>query len=152
MISFIKRRFTNHAYFLFIPIMIVFFIFNILPLVISLILSFFKWSGGKNFEFLGIENYIFLLTEDTYFFKAANASLMILFFGVLPQHLIAVYNWSSEHRDVCVSLQKLRLKPGISWQLLKTQRNRDIQLVNGSLLIKKQPPHSVRIAGLTEMC
>ena len=70
----------------------------------------------------------------------------------IPQHLIAIYNWSSEHRDVCVSLQKLRLKPGISWQLLKTQRNRDIQLVNGSLLIKKQPPHSVRIAGLTEMC
>ncbi|MBN1413329.1 MAG: sugar ABC transporter permease [Spirochaetales bacterium] len=90
MITIIKRRFANHGFFLFIPIMIVFFIFNILPLVISLALSFFKWSGGKDFEFLGFENYIFLLTEDTYFVKAANASLMIFLFGVLPQHLIAI--------------------------------------------------------------
>ncbi|MHB9070832.1 MAG: glycoside hydrolase family 36 protein [Sedimentisphaerales bacterium] len=69
-----------------------------------------------------------------------------------PQHLIAVYNWDSEHRDVCVPLAKLKLKSGISWQLTKTRWNRDVQLVNGSLVIKKQPPHSVRIAGLTEIC
>ena len=72
--------------------------------------------------------------------------------GNTPQHLIAVYNWDSEHRDVCISLEELRLKSGISWQLTKTQRNRDVQLANGSLMVKKQPPHSVRIAGLTEIC
>ena len=67
-----------------------------------------------------------------------------------PQHLIGIYNWDIKHRDLCVPLTKLRLKPDVPWQLTKTQWNRDIQLVNDSLVIKNQPPHSIRIAGLTE--
>ncbi|MBN1410225.1 MAG: sugar ABC transporter permease [Spirochaetales bacterium] len=75
---------------LLLPIILIFVVFNLVPFIISFIISLFKDFGTKKSEFTGIETYKFLLTEDSYFRKGTFATLMILLFGVLPQHLIAL--------------------------------------------------------------
>ena len=52
------------------------------PLVTSLFYSFFEWKGGPNKTFIGIENYITLL-KDTTFWQAFGHNIYLVILCVI---------------------------------------------------------------------
>ncbi|MBN2440523.1 MAG: sugar ABC transporter permease [Spirochaetales bacterium] len=74
------------------PYFILFAIFGIFPILFALFLGFQKWSGtGINtMQFVGLKNFIFLIFEDSYFWKTLGTTGWLLIFGSLLQHLFAV--------------------------------------------------------------
>ncbi|MBN1410937.1 MAG: sugar ABC transporter permease [Spirochaetales bacterium] len=73
-----------------IPFMILFLTFFLIPIIYSLVLSFQKLGRGSTPpEFAGLQNYAFILTEDTYFWRSISATVFLLFMGTLLPHLFA---------------------------------------------------------------
>ena len=68
----------NHkmSYFLIAPFFIVFFIFTILPLAASTVLSFFYFDSLSMPEFIAFDNFMYLFVEDTLFLKALSNTLL----------------------------------------------------------------------------
>lgn len=62
------------------PFMIFFFLFSILPVLASMVLSFFDYDMVSTPIFTGFENYIRMFTEDEVLFKVLGTTLK---FGVL---------------------------------------------------------------------
>lgn len=58
------------------------------PLVTSLFYSFFEWKGGPNKTFIGIENYITLL-KDTTFWQAFGHNIYLVILCIIGQVGIA---------------------------------------------------------------
>lgn len=61
----------NEAYLFLLPSFLGFFLFVVLPVVASLALSFFDWNLLTAPKFVGISNYVQLLTRDSVFRKVA---------------------------------------------------------------------------------
>ena len=72
------------------PFYILFLIFGLFPLVFSFILSFFLWDGMSPMEFVGIENYKYVLT-DSWFWKSVFNTLVIFVLTTVPQHVISLF-------------------------------------------------------------
>ncbi|MBN2534494.1 MAG: sugar ABC transporter permease [Spirochaetales bacterium] len=74
------------------PYFILYAIFGVFPVFFALFLGFQKWSGmGINtMQFVGLKNFIFLLTEDIYFWKTLGNTGWLLIFGSLAQHIFAI--------------------------------------------------------------
>ncbi len=66
-----------------------------IPLVISVFLSFFKWSGFGSLKFTGVENYIRLLTTDTVFWKSLLNVLLLILVTIFFQNVLAFFLASS---------------------------------------------------------
>lgn len=58
------------------PAVILILLFIAYPIVQSLLLSFFKWPGYGEWEFIGIRNYIEMFTQDKIFYKALRNSMI----------------------------------------------------------------------------
>jgi len=66
------------AYAFIAPFYILFAIFGLFPMGMAVMLGFFKWRGGDALNFIGIDNYIHLLTPgNTYFYKALSQTLIM---------------------------------------------------------------------------
>jgi multiple sugar transport system permease protein len=79
-------------YFFISPFFLLFAVFGLFPIVFSLYLSFQIWNpvqGLGTMEFVGVENYVFLLT-DPWFWKSLYNTLWIAVVSGLPQHVIAI--------------------------------------------------------------
>lgn len=50
----------------------------IVPLIISVYFSFFKWSGGLNKSFIGLHNYVQLLQDGKFWFSFRNNVIITL--------------------------------------------------------------------------
>jgi ABC-type sugar transport system permease subunit len=74
------------------PFFILFCIFGIYPITYSILTSFFDWKlmGTKMPKFIGLGNYVNIFTKDPFFWKAMVNTLVLLFFGSIIQHLIAL--------------------------------------------------------------
>jgi ABC-type sugar transport system permease subunit len=59
-------------YFFITPFMVSFLIFFFLPAVYSLVLSFFQYKGYGNMRFVGLNNYVSLLTYKTFWLSIRN--------------------------------------------------------------------------------
>ena len=59
------------------------------PLVISLALSFVKWSGFGKMRFIGINNYIRLFTKDPLFFRSIWNVILLIIITICFQNVIA---------------------------------------------------------------
>ena len=57
----------------------------LLPIVQSLVLSFYKWDGITNMQFVGIDNYIKMFSADPTFWKAFVNQLVYLVICVVIQ-------------------------------------------------------------------
>lgn len=57
-----------------IPFMVTFFVFNILPILSSMTLSFFDYDMISNPSFIGVENYIRMFTGDKVFLKVIGTT------------------------------------------------------------------------------
>ncbi|MCR4588114.1 MAG: sugar ABC transporter permease [Lachnospiraceae bacterium] len=65
------------------PFYILFMVFGIFPMVAGLGLSFFRWDGLGSMHFIGMENYINLLT-DALFWKAVRNTVFIGIIAHIP--------------------------------------------------------------------
>lgn len=57
----------------------------LLPIIQSLVLSFFKWDGITDMQFVGIDNYVKMLSADSTFWKAFINQLVYLVICVVIQ-------------------------------------------------------------------
>jgi ABC-type sugar transport system permease subunit len=80
-------------YFFLAPFFILTAIFFVFPTLFSLFLSLSRWSGQGGFQtmkFTGLRNFLFLITQDTYWWKTLGTTAWLLVFGSLSQHFIAI--------------------------------------------------------------
>lgn len=61
------------------------------PILQSLVLSFFQWDGITDMEFVGIDNYVRMLTRDDIFWKAFSNALVYLVVCLFFQLGVALF-------------------------------------------------------------
>jgi cellobiose transport system permease protein len=88
-----KRRMRALKYlplYLFIaPFYILFVVFKLFPILFSLFLSFQKWDGIGPMQFIGLNNFTYLLT-DTHFWQAVGNTLIIWLMSTIPTLFLAL--------------------------------------------------------------
>ncbi len=74
------------------PFFVLFCIFGIYPIGYSIVTSFFDWKliGSSTPKFIGLGNYVNVLTVDPYFWRALFNTVVLLLTGSLLQHFFAV--------------------------------------------------------------
>jgi multiple sugar transport system permease protein len=75
------------------PFFILFLVFGLFPMIFSIYVSLTSWdaiSGLGGMKFVGLDNYIFLFTQDTAFWNSVKQTAYIALISGLPQHLIAI--------------------------------------------------------------
>ncbi|WP_404431696.1 carbohydrate ABC transporter permease [Sutcliffiella horikoshii] len=78
-------------YLFFVPGLIFYSIFFILPTISAVFYSFTDWDGlTTNFNFVGFENYTNLVTNDSIFIKAMTNNLKFMLFVVVFQTLFSL--------------------------------------------------------------
>jgi ABC-type sugar transport system permease subunit len=83
-----KRSARNGLYFIS-PSLIYFFLFWIFPLILAIYYSFTKWSVGQRPKFMGVKNYLDLIS-DPLFANAIRASAKITVLAVIGTMVIAL--------------------------------------------------------------
>ncbi len=84
------------------PFFILFLIFGLYPIAFSFYISFWRWTQAGPVEFVGLRNYVNLLTVDVFFGKSLMNTFWLLIFGSLTQHFIAI--------PLAIMLNDVRLK------------------------------------------
>jgi ABC-type sugar transport system permease subunit len=86
------KRMTAAPYVFIAPFFILFCIFGVYPIGYSIYSSFFNWKliGNTAPAFVGLGNYINVLTVDPYFGRAMINTLILLVTGSLLQHVFAL--------------------------------------------------------------
>lgn len=72
------------------PYIICYLVFNLYPTAYSFFISFFDWNGISEKEFVGLQNYIRLLTKDALFWKALGNTLKIIAISIPIQIFIGL--------------------------------------------------------------
>jgi ABC-type sugar transport system permease subunit len=74
------------------PFFILFLVFGAYPIGYSVVTSFYNWKliGSAAPTFIGFDNYVNVLTIDPFFWIAMINTVVLLVFGSLLQHVIAV--------------------------------------------------------------
>ena len=91
-----KTRKKNRARFMFAPytfiapFFVTFLIFSAFPIFYSLFLSFYSWNGIREMHYVGVDNYVFILTRDAVFWKALADTFIMNFASSIPQHILAL--------------------------------------------------------------
>ncbi|MBS4178259.1 carbohydrate ABC transporter permease [Lederbergia citrea] len=79
-----REIYKNKALYLFIsPFYILFIIFGLFPIIFSLYLSFQKWDGIGQMEFVGLKQFKYLLS-DNLFWQSVGNTFIIWFISTLP--------------------------------------------------------------------
>lgn len=81
------RRKTVIAYSFILPNLIGFFVFTFVPIIFSLFLSFCEWNSGGDIKFVGLQNFIYMFTEDKSFVTSLVNTLYFTV-GTVPVVLI----------------------------------------------------------------
>lgn len=86
-----QARRENRAGYLFAaPAILGFLLFALLPILISLVASITDWNMLSAPEFIGLQNYKNLLTEDFYFWRALKATFYYAILSVIISNLVAL--------------------------------------------------------------
>lgn len=88
----IKKQSMHKAwpYLLAAPYVLCYIAFTLYPTFYSLYLSFFDWNGIKAMKFVGLTNYINLLTKDKLFWKAIWNTVQFMLFSVPIQTILGL--------------------------------------------------------------
>ncbi len=81
-----KLRENLIAYSFIAPNFIGFCIFTLVPMVFAICLAFCDWDGAHAIEFIGIQNFVDLLDDDT--FKASFVNTIVYTVGTVPLTLV----------------------------------------------------------------
>ncbi len=76
-------------YLLISPFFILYAVFGLYPMIYSLVLSFFRWSGSGEKELVGFLNYQYLI-RDAMFWKAVLNTLIIWCLSTIPMVILAL--------------------------------------------------------------
>ena len=79
-----KNKFSSYLYIL--PAAIIIIVFRLVPIILSFIISFFKWTIRGPEKFLGLQNYIHLLYDAEFWQSLANTFYLVIF--VVPITLV----------------------------------------------------------------
>lgn len=79
----VNARLRKWGYIFFLPFGLLYAVFFLFPTCYSFVLSMFKYKVGSNPEFIGLQNYIYLFTDDPYFLTSLRNTFVITVF-VLP--------------------------------------------------------------------
>ena len=82
------------GYYFLIPTITLLFFTSIYPLIYSFIYSFFNWNWGEQKDYVGLQNYIFLLTNEEFWIVIRNTFLFAFFacfFEVSLGIILALY-------------------------------------------------------------
>ena len=85
---------NNIGYYFLIPSILLLAFTSIYPLFYSLINSFYNWNWGEQRDFVGLQNYIFLLTNEEFWVVIKNTFLFAsfaCFFEVTLGIILALY-------------------------------------------------------------
>ena len=85
---------NNIGYYFLIPSILLLAFTSIYPLFYSVINSFYNWNWGEQRDFVGLENYIFLLTNEEFWIVIKNTFLFssfACFFEVSLGIILALY-------------------------------------------------------------
>lgn len=121
-------------------------IFYLIPIVCSVVLAFFKWDGLSKLKYVGIDNFLKLLTDQTFLFSLRNTlyySLMVvpaiivisLIFGVA----LANDNIFGVEKLRTLYFLPLMTMPVAATLVWKWLLNRDYGLLNNFLSIFNIP-------------
>jgi len=76
--DFFRKNMKNISPYLFIaPFFMLFIVFFLYPIFYSLVLSFSKWTSG-GLEFVGIQNYLYLLTDPVFWKSLVNTGQILV--------------------------------------------------------------------------
>lgn len=85
-----RARFLLAPYTFIAPFFITFLVFSAFPIFYSLFLSFYSWNGIREMRYVGLDNYLFILTKDAVFWKAMSNTFIMNFASAIPQHVLAL--------------------------------------------------------------
>lgn len=71
------------------PFFILFLIFGLFPIIFSFYLGFQKWSGLGEMEFIGLQNFKWILTDPMFWTSLSNTLIMWVL-GTLPQLIVGI--------------------------------------------------------------
>lgn len=75
------RKAGKWPYLFCLPFLLSYFLFSLFPMLYSFELSFFDWNGIGQKVFVGIRNYVTLLTKDPLFLKSLKNTVILLGFS-----------------------------------------------------------------------
>ncbi len=78
------RRDNPYGWLLIVPALVPYVAFVVFPLLMGVQYSFFDWNGIGAAEFIGLENYITVFTDETLVASIQNAFFLIAFFTLIP--------------------------------------------------------------------
>lgn len=78
------RRGTLRGWLFSLPALVAYSAFVIYPLILGIQYSFYKWNGVGPSEWVGLANYIRVLTDETLLGSIGNAFILIAFFTIIP--------------------------------------------------------------------
>ena len=85
---------NNIGYYFLVPSILLLTFTSIYPLFYSLINSFYNWNWGEQRDFVGLQNYIFLLSNEEFWIVIRNTFLFAsfaCFFEVALGIILALY-------------------------------------------------------------
>ncbi|MDG5788327.1 sugar ABC transporter permease [Evansella sp. AB-P1] len=84
-----KKKESFHGYLYISPFFVLFAIFGLFPILFSFYLAFQRWNGLGEMEFMGLQNFKWILT-DPLFWKALSNTMIMWVLGTLPQLVIGI--------------------------------------------------------------
>ncbi|MBA3873122.1 MAG: sugar ABC transporter permease [Anaerolineae bacterium] len=81
------RRDTIIGWLFVVPALVMYAIFVLLPLLMSIQYSFFRWNGITAMTWVGLKNYITVLEDPDLLGTISNAFRLIIFFSIIPVSL-----------------------------------------------------------------
>ena len=81
-----KKSYNNNLkkwpYIFVAPFIICYLAFFAYPIMFSFYISLFRWNIGEKMKFIGLKNYVTLVTTDPYFLKSVGNTFIIMFFTI----------------------------------------------------------------------
>lgn len=100
-----QRRYKTQSYrdhvsgYLYVlPFILIFLIFQLFPMIYAFYVSFFSWKAIGTREFIGIQNYLWLITDDPKFWKSVLNTFTLWIISTIPQLILALILASTLNR------------------------------------------------------
>ena len=77
-------------YFMIAPYFLLYAAFGLFPVLYSLVVSFLSWDGIGQAEFVGLENYIRVFTQDDFFYKSLGNTVILLLISMPIQIILGL--------------------------------------------------------------
>jgi len=127
-------------YFFILPAYLVFLVFMFGPMVFSLVVSFFNWTGIKSPKFTGMENLKGIFTDSVFWLSVRNTLLYsaVSLFIVVPLSLLLALALDSPHLRGRLAVRAIYFAPIVTSTVAISQTflmlfNTDFGLINRML-------------------